>query len=72
MKIPLNFVPKGPTDNKSSLVQVMARCQTGIKPLPDKMMYQLHDGYTGIKPLPELMMTPLKNGFVSPSLNELT
>ena len=35
--ISLKFVPKGTIDNKSSLVQVMAWCQTGNKPLPESM-----------------------------------
>ena len=31
----LKFVPKGPIDSKSSLRQVMARHQTGDKPLSE-------------------------------------
>ena len=38
--ISLKFVPEGPIDNKSWLVQVMAWCQTGTKPLPEPMMTQ--------------------------------
>ena len=33
--IPLKFVPKGPINNKSALVQVMAWRRTGDKPLPE-------------------------------------
>ena len=33
----LKFVPKGPIDYKSALVQVMACRQTGDKPLPETM-----------------------------------
>ena len=36
--ISLKFVPKGPIDNKWSLVQVMAWHRTGDKPLPGPMM----------------------------------
>ena len=44
----LNFIqvcPKGPTVNKSALVQVMAWCQTGTKPLPEPMMNLSTDVY---------------------------
>ena len=43
--ISLKFIPKGPIDNKSSLVQVMAWCQTGNKPLSEPMMTQFTDTY---------------------------
>ena len=32
------FPTNGPIDNKPALVQVMARCQTGDKPLPEPML----------------------------------
>ena len=38
--ISLNFAPKDPIDNKSALVQVMAWCQTGNKPLSEPMLTQ--------------------------------
>ena len=41
--ISLKFVPKGSNDNKSVLVQVMAWCQTGAKPLPEPMLAQFTD-----------------------------
>ena len=41
IKISLNFVPRGPIENKSTLVQVMAWCQTGTKPLPELMLTML-------------------------------
>ena len=44
-KISLKFVPKGPIDNKSALVQVMAWCRTGDKPLPEPMLTQFTDAY---------------------------
>ena len=40
IRIPLKFVPKGPTDNKSVLVQVVAWRQTGNKPLSEPMLTQ--------------------------------
>ena len=38
IKISLKFVPKGPIDNKSALVQVMAWHWTGDKSLPEAMV----------------------------------
>ena len=40
----LKFVAKG-LIYKSALVQVMAWCRTGTKPLPDPMMTQFTDKY---------------------------
>ena len=37
------FVPKRPIDNNSALVQAMAWCQTGDKPLPGAMLTQFTD-----------------------------
>ena len=34
----LKFVPKGPIDNKSALVQAMAWRRTGDKPLPEPVL----------------------------------
>ena len=34
----LKFVSKGPVDNKSTLIQVMAWCQMGNKPLPEPVL----------------------------------
>ena len=45
IRISLKFVPKGPIDNKAALVQVMARRQTGDKPLPELMLTQFTDAY---------------------------
>ena len=45
IKISLNFVPKGPIDNKSSLVQVMAWRRIGDKPLHEPMMTKFNDTY---------------------------
>ena len=41
-KISLNFALKGPFDNKSSLVQIMAWCPKGNKPLHEPMMTQFN------------------------------
>ena len=41
----LKFVHKGQIDNKSALVQVMAWCQTGDKPLPEPMFEEFTDSY---------------------------
>ena len=45
MKIPLNFVRKGPFDNKWPLVQVMAWRRIGDKSLPEPVMTQFNDAY---------------------------
>ena len=41
----LKYVPKGPVDNKSALVQAVACRQTGDKPLPEPMLTQFIDAY---------------------------
>ena len=43
IQISLKFVPKGPIDNKSALVQVMAWCLFSAKPLPEPMLTQFTD-----------------------------
>ena len=43
----LKVVPKDPIDNKSALVQVMAMCRTGDKPLTEPMLTQSNDAYMG-------------------------
>ena len=45
IQISLRFVPKDPSDNKSSLVQVMAWRRTGDKPLSEPMLTQFTDAY---------------------------
>ena len=45
IRISLKFVPKGPIDNKSALVQVMACRLRGDKPLPEPMLTQFIDAY---------------------------
>ena len=42
IQIALNFISRGPVDNKSTLVQVMAWRRSGDKPLPKPMMTQYH------------------------------
>ena len=46
--ISLKFVPKGPIDYKSALVQVMAWHRTGEKPLPESMLTQHRRIYTAL------------------------
>ena len=43
IRISLKFVPNGPIDNKSALVQVIARQRTGNKALPESMLTQFDD-----------------------------
>ena len=45
IRISLKFLPKGPFDNKSALVHVMAWHQTGDKPLPEPMFTKFTDAY---------------------------
>ena len=45
--ISLKFLPKGPIDNKSVLVQVMPWCWIGDKPLPEPMLIQFTDAALG-------------------------
>ena len=43
--ISLKFIPKGPIDYKSALVQVVAWHRTGEIPLPESMLTQFTDAY---------------------------
>ena len=45
IQISLKFVPEGPVDNKSALVQVMAWRRTGDKPLSEPMLTQFSNAY---------------------------
>ena len=45
IQISLKFIPGGPIDNKSALVQVMASRRTGAKPLPELMLTKFTDAY---------------------------
>ena len=45
IRISLKFVPGGPIGNMPALVQVMAWCRTGDKPLPEPMLVQFNDAY---------------------------
>ena len=40
-KFSVKFVPKGPINNISALVQIMACCRPGDKPLSEPMMVSL-------------------------------
>ena len=45
MRISLKFVPKGPIDKTSAVVQVMACRRRGDKPLPEPLLTQFTDAY---------------------------
>ena len=45
IKSSLKFVPQGPVNNIPALVQVMAWCRTGDKPLSEPMMTHFNDAY---------------------------
>ena len=45
IQVSLKFVLRSLIENKPALVQVMAWCQIGNKPLPEPMMTQLIDTY---------------------------
>ena len=45
IQITLKFIPKGPINKKSELVQIMAWCQTSDKPLFEPMMTWFTDAY---------------------------
>ena len=45
IQISLKSVPRSPIDNKTVLVQVMAWCRTGDKPLPEPRLTQFTDAY---------------------------
>ena len=47
IRMSLKFVPTSPVDNKPALVQVMAWCRIGDKPLPELMLTQFTDAYMG-------------------------
>ena len=50
IKISLKFVPKDPINNISSLVQIMAWCRPGDKPLSEPMMVSLPTHICVIRP----------------------
>ena len=43
--ISLRYVSRRPIDKKPALVQVMAWCRTGHKPLPEPMLTKFTDAY---------------------------
>ena len=47
IQISLEFAPKCTIDNKAALIQVMAWCRTGDKPLPEPLLTQFTDAYMG-------------------------
>ena len=49
IQISLRLVSKGPIDNKSALVQVMACRLFGAKPLPGPMLAEFTDIYVALE-----------------------
>ena len=45
IKMSLKCVPRSPIDNKPALVQAMAWCRAGDKPLPEPVLAQFLDVY---------------------------
>ena len=45
IQISMKYVPGSPIDNTPALVQVMAWCRPGNKPLPGPVMTQFIDAY---------------------------
>ena len=45
IRISLKIVPRSPVNKKPALVQVMAWCRTGDKPLHEPMLTQTTDAY---------------------------
>ena len=43
--ISLKYVPEGLIDNMAALVQILAWCWSGDKPLPEPMLTQFTDAY---------------------------
>ena len=50
IKILMKFVPKGPINNIPSLVQMMAWCRPGEKPLSETVMVRLTEHIYVIRP----------------------
>ena len=50
IQISLKLFPKGPDNNNTPLVQIMAWHQTGGKPLPEPMMAPGTDTYSSTRP----------------------
>ena len=62
IQIQLKFVPKGAVNNKQALVQRMAWCWTGHKPLSEPMMSKFTDAYVllGLNKLMDINQTMTK------------
>ena len=65
IKISLKFLPKGPIDNNSTLVQIMSWCRIGDKPLSEPMLTRLTEFWkiapSVIRHCSETSQLPLKN-----------
>ena len=49
-EVSLNFIPEGPSDNKSALAQVMVWCLTDGKQLPEPMFTNIYRPYGATRP----------------------
>ena len=70
IEISLKFVPKGPINNISTLVQIMAWCRPGDKPLSEPMMVSSPTHICVARPrwvqhTPEVPKVPLKYHTIS-------
>ena len=76
IQISLKYVPKSSIDNKPALVQVMAWCRTGDKPLSEPTMTQFTDAYIFIQfslksvHKDSLVRIDSNNGSVAPMINK--
>ena len=66
-----NFVPEGRIDNKTSLVQVMARRRIDDKPLPEPIMTQLSEWQWHIYESPDLNKLMCWNALDTAKLNAI-
>ena len=66
----MEFVAKGPVDNKSALVQVMAWRRTGNKPLPEPVL--ITDAYIGARGGDEFITKTHVRGFFDTDLHEVS
>ena len=51
IKISMKCVPRGPIDNMLALVQIMAWCRAGDKPLSEPMLVYVADAYMRLSAL---------------------
>ena len=71
IKISLKFVPKGPTNNIPALVQIMAWCHSGDKPLSEPMMVNLQTHISVTRPQWVKTGSPTSTSFLEPETWQL-